>query len=444
MYYVYKYTAKETNIVKYVGIANIPERRIKEHFKFDSWSTSESFIIEYFKVSTRSEAEAWESHLISLYNTGKYYNKSKKNWGIIASFVKINIQWEILAEDSILIENIKPKKTLIGKTKQMQCGLFCTVILENTDGTILVKFENGIELITTESKFLRRRIRPLKPDEYDYRAASSRQRSLNLKNERLGEIRTMNCGLKAEIIEYINADDITVKFENGEVFSHKKYSSFKNGSCRPNSLKNLKPAMHEITRENVKISTENFVGNKKQMICGLLAEIIRCESDEDIDILFVETNEKLLRVTYNEFSHGLLSPIKKINKKAVNNKYSERLGEIQEMNCGLKAEIIEYNSYSDISVKFENGKIRQHITYKSFLKRCITPEGRIQGRNKLIANSKKIGEMREMKCGLVCFITKYTNAKDINISFQDGTIIEHTTYEMFKKGEIVYKQKKIS
>lgn len=59
------------------------------------------------------------------------------------------------------------------------------------------------------------------------------------------------------------------------------------------------------------------------------------------------------------------------------------------MNCGLKAEIIEYNSYSDISVKFENGKIRQHITYKSFLKRGITPEGRIQGRNKLIANSKK-------------------------------------------------------
>lgn len=52
--------------------------------------------------------------------------------------------------------------------------------------------------------------------------------------------------------------------------------------------------------------------------------------------------------------------------------------------------------------------------------------------------------MREMKCGLVCFITKYTNAKDINISFQDGTIIEHTTYERFKKGEIVYKQKKIS
>ena len=81
MYYVYKYTAKETNIVKYVGITNIPERRINEHFKFDSWSTSESFIIEYFKVSTRSEAEAWESHLISLYNTGKYYNKSKKKLG---------------------------------------------------------------------------------------------------------------------------------------------------------------------------------------------------------------------------------------------------------------------------------------------------------------------------------------------------------------------------
>lgn len=49
-----------------------------------------------------------------------------------------------------------------------------------------------------------------------------REKKLN----RIGEIRMMNCGMKAEIIAYRRADDIDVMFEDGYVAKNKKYCHF--------------------------------------------------------------------------------------------------------------------------------------------------------------------------------------------------------------------------
>lgn len=50
------------------------------------------------------------------------------------------------------------------------------------------------------------------------------------KVERLGETRTMNSGLSCKIIEYNNANNITVEFENGVVLYNQKFQHFKNGN----------------------------------------------------------------------------------------------------------------------------------------------------------------------------------------------------------------------
>ena len=46
------------------------------------------------------------------------------------------------------------------------------------------------------------------------------------KIDRLGETRMMNCGMKATIIRYENADDINICFEDGKVVEHKTYRAF--------------------------------------------------------------------------------------------------------------------------------------------------------------------------------------------------------------------------
>ena len=49
------------------------------------------------------------------------------------------------------------------------------------------------------------------------------------KIDRLGETKMMNCGMKATIIRYENADDINICFEDGKVVEHKTYRAFKKG-----------------------------------------------------------------------------------------------------------------------------------------------------------------------------------------------------------------------
>ena len=56
------------------------------------------------------------------------------------------------------------------------------------------------------------------------------------KIERLGEIRVMNCGMRAEIIEYRGCKDIDIKFEDGYIITNKTYHHFKVGDIdNPNT-----------------------------------------------------------------------------------------------------------------------------------------------------------------------------------------------------------------
>lgn len=60
----------------------------------------------------------------------------------------------------------------------------------------------------------------------------------NKKQERIGETRIMNCGMKATIIEYRNSLDIDIVFEDGTIIRNKEYSKFQKGQIYNNSIKN--------------------------------------------------------------------------------------------------------------------------------------------------------------------------------------------------------------
>lgn len=91
---------------------------------------------------------------------------------------------------------------------------------------------------------------------------------VNKRDVYLGQKKVMHCELEAEIIEYKNAGDITVRFSNGTI-KKSCTDSFKNGRIAvAKSNKNL------------------YLGQKKLMNCGLVAEIIGYRNSMDITVRF--------------------------------------------------------------------------------------------------------------------------------------------------------------
>ena len=100
MAYVYRYKDMWTNEIHYVGIVWSKTRtlstRISEHYKNDEWCRDGCYIVEILDVpiDTRTDAEYYEAHYISLYDTGKFYNKSKVNMGVSNLIPDNEDKWE--------------------------------------------------------------------------------------------------------------------------------------------------------------------------------------------------------------------------------------------------------------------------------------------------------------------------------------------------------------
>ena len=286
-----------------------------------------------------------------------------------------------------------PKKTHLGEKRMMKCGLEATIIRYGGCKDIDVQFEDGRVVYKREYyNFKRGAIAP--------------------PVERVGEKRTMNCGLEATIIRYGSAIDIDVLFENGQVVYHKQYGSFIKGKISPP----IDP--RKIDR----------IGEKRMMKCGLEATIIRYGGCNDIDVQF-EDGQAVYQRTYVEFKRGSISP-------PIDPRKIDRTGEKRMMKCGLEATIIRYGGCNDIDVQFEDGQVVYHKHYKEFKRGSISPP--IDPR-KIDRTGRKIdrtGEKRMMNCGLEATIIRYGGAIDIDVLFENGQVVYHKQYFDFQRGAI--------
>lgn len=226
------------------------------------------------------------------------------------------------------------------------------------------------------------------------------------KIDRLGETRIMNCGMEATIIRYGRYDDIDVRFEDGTVVENGRYGNFKKG---------------KIAHSN----TKDRLGETRMMNCGMKATIIRYGGYNDIDVRF-EDGKVVVHKAYRAFKRG---EIANPNIRAF---VKDRLGETRIMNCGMKATIIRYNGVRDIDVRFEDGKVVVHKKYDRFKK------GEIANPNTKVSAENRLGETRMMNCGMEAAIIRYGGATDIDVRFEDGTVVKHGVYGNFKKGEIAH------
>lgn len=282
----------------------------------------------------------------------------------------------------------------LGETRMMNCGMEATIIRYGGSADIDVRFEDGIVVEHREYR------------EFEKGGIINPNIKATAEN-RLDETCMMNCGMKATIIRYNGVRDIDVRFEDGTVAEHKAYGPFKRG---------------EIANPNIKTSAENCLGETRMMNCGMEATIIRYGGYKDIDVRF-EDGTVIEHRQYNQFERGnIANP----NFKA------SRLGETRMMKCGMKATIIRYGKYTDIDVRFEDGTIIEHRQYIQFKK------GGIANPNFKASAENCLGETRMMNCGMEATIIRYNTGKDIDVRFEDETVVEHRGYGNFKTGGITH------
>ena len=230
------------------------------------------------------------------------------------------------------------------------------------------------------------------------------------KIDRLGETRMMNCGMEATIIQYKNAMDIDVRFEDGSVVEHKAYGNFKRGG---------------IVNPNIRAFVKNRLGETRMMNCGMEATIIRYESAKDMDVCFKD-GAIVEHRKYDSFKRGeIANPNMKVSAK-------NRLGETRMMNCGMKATIIRYGNNGDIDVRFEDRTIAKRKGYGDFKK------GKIANPNIKTSAENRLGETWMMNCGMEATIIRYGGCNDIDVRFEDGAVAKHKLYDPFKKSKIAH------
>ena len=287
------------------------------------------------------------------------------------------------------------KTDRLGKTRMMSCGVEATIIRYGNARDIDIRFEDGT--VVEHRQY----------DQFKKSGIANPNIKVSAEN-RLGETRMMNCGMEATIIRYGRSDDIDVRFEDGTIVKHRTYDKFEKG----------------------KIANPNFnprFGETRMMNCKIEATIIRYRNAADIDVRF-EDGTIVKNRTYSAFKKGNI----------VNPNFNPHLGETRMMNCGMEATIIRYGGYEDIDIRFENGAMAKHKDYSKFKK------GKIANPNTKASAENCLGKIRMMNCGMKATIIRYNGVHDIDVRFEDGAIVKHRTYDKFEKGKIANPNTKAS
>lgn len=251
------------------------------------------------------------------------------------------------------------------------------------------------------------------------------KRTNKLCTTRIGEKSTSSHGQSMEIIAYRNCDDIDIRFENGGITEHKRYDKFKKGLIR-------NPQLH--------------LGETFKTHDGVKATIVRYQNIHDIDVKF-ETGELLQGVNYNSF----VSWITRQSKYATIDRYTfkkleEKLdGEITtnidtDQQTVYITATLNPNRPRTLNIPILPSSLRTDLPINIQLK--IVPQKqfikhkrrKLKGRRNY-ANTR-VGETTIAHNGQLMEIVKYNNSLDIDVKFEDGTIVTHKSYASFSKGSI--------
>lgn len=281
---------------------------------------------------------------------------------------------------------------------------------------------------------------------------------VDMAKKRVGETNMASNGQKMEIIEYNGCNDIKIRFEDGTIVKE-TYANFKLGYVKnPNykkskkvKIKKVKPVKVVVKKEkpvktkSVKVklvkppkptNKELRTGESIKNINGENMTIINYHGSRNIDVKF-DDGTILYHKKYSAFKEG------KIVKNTLP-PLETLVGQTIKANNGHEFTIIEAKGYSKLTVQFDDGTIVKNRRYnKVFSGSVANPslrkpksERKTPAKPSIPLRILRIGETNLANNGQMMEIVKYTSATDIDVKFEDGTIVEHRTYNGFKLGTI--------
>lgn len=129
---------------------------------------------------------------------------------------------------------------------------------------------------------------------------------------------------------------------------------------------------------------------------------------------------KIYRMSYQSFSSGRV-PFTRIHINHVGEKMINRQNE--------ELEIVKYRTLQDLDVRYTDGTVVKHVKYEMFMRGTITREKRISKKDKCM------GEENTNRWGEHMKIIDYRGYRDLDVQFDDGTIVT-TTHVKFQRGTV--------
>ena len=319
----------------------------------------------------------------------------------------------------------------IGETKMMHCGMNATIIIYRNCNNIDIQFEDGI--IVTNRTYR----------EFIAGVIANPHLCVDYLT-RIGETKLMNCGMNATIIAYRNSHDIDIKFEDGEVVTNRHYTDFVKGK-----IANPKhPLMNGTSYNELLCLFYLKDAGFKKAERGSIPELKGLELD-----LYANINGVKIGIEYDggrirkgNKGHTIENDIKK-------NKYCKDAGIILYRIREPQLPILDSTSFDFQLTSNQHASINLQQTLIKLI-HCINKDfgmnicddidfkrddAKIKDFMKLYCKSlatTRIGEMKLMNCNMIASIIVYRSATDIDVKFEDTTIVTNVTYGDFVKGKI--------
>lgn len=162
------------------------------------------------------------------------------------------------------------------------------------------------------------------------------------------------------------------------------------------------------------VMIKDRVGEVNRANNGMLMKIVAYRSCRSIDVQF-ENGVTVYNKIYWDFKRGVIGLPRQ-----------DRTGEVRRANNGMLMKVIAYRSAQDMDIQFENGSIAYNKSYDNFKK----------GKIDYPKVNDRVGEVNRANNGMLMKIVAYRSSKDIDIRFEDGTLVCNKAYNSFRAGKI--------
>ena len=285
----------------------------------------------------------------------------------------------------------------IGMTNIATNGMKITIIAYRKANDIDVQFEDGLIIRNKRyESFLKGKI-----------GRKNIKRKIKGKADRLHERRQNTMGLWMEIVEYRNADDIDIKFEDGTILTHRVYSNFVNGQVHHPKCDD---ALSQKSKWLGKVGIINKTGEKMT--------IVAYKNAKDITVDFDSTKTRK-KTSIAQFTAGSVS----------NPDFQLHVGEEKISSSGMKMTIAKKVGPDQYIIKFENGYITDHPYHYSSFASGYVPNPTTE--------NPRIGAVKRMRNGLLAKVVGIQDSTDVEILFEDGVTVKHQMLYTFSNAAAI-------